>query len=131
MRARVLVVEDLRIWRNNMKRALKKTYDVDTAATYEAARQQLRDNAPYQVVVTDLGLSEDANNTDGIKLLQYLKTTAPTTTTIAVSGRPAFVNESNFIREYGALVFLERGKFTMDEFVTWVDKGVQLSQLAE
>lgn len=133
MTARVLVVEDTKIWRNNIKRALQKKYHVDTADSLKQALDLLRNSEPYQVVITDIGLSKDETNTDGIELLKEVHRHWPTTMTIAVSGRAVTVNQEKFKKEYDALVYLERDILSEDRntFIDWVDTGVALSREAE
>ena len=133
MKARILVVDDTRIWRNSMKRALQHKYEVDTAASYQEALTLLRSAPPYQVVVTDIGLSGDETNTDGIDLLLDVKALSPTTMTIAVSDRPATVNKESFAQKYQAITYLEREILSKERetFVAWVDQGVMLSRQAK
>jgi len=130
-----LVVDDLELWRYIIKTALEEKYQVDTAASLEEAQSLLRNSGPYQVVITDIGLSEKETNTDGIDVLKAVQKLSPTTKTIAVSGRAAVADKEKFKEDYHALVYLERDVLydddNMDAFIDWVDKGVALSHEAE
>jgi DNA-binding NtrC family response regulator len=130
MKDRVLVIDDLALWRNIIKEALEENYEVDTAASLKEALDLLLAADPYQVVITDIGLSENETNTDGIDILKAVHRHSPTTQTIAVSGRSAVANQQKFQEEYHALVFLDREVLfnDMDEFIAWVAKGVALSK---
>lgn len=133
MKPRVLVVDDLELWREILKDLLEGDYTVDTAASLEEARDLLTSAEPYQVVITDIVLSDDETNTDGIEILRDVHRLSPTTQTIAISGRAADVNKEQFEKKYHALVYLERDYLSndIDGFIDWVAKGVALSREAE
>jgi len=130
MKARILVVDDLEEWRYIIKDALEEKYDIETAASLKEAVKLLRSTPPYQVVVTDIGLSSDQTNTDGLDLLKEIHWRSPATRTIAVSGRPALADKERFNATYHTLVYLERDVLSndIDTFIDWVDKGVELSR---
>src|SRR6266542_3299645 len=108
MKDRILVVDDLEEWRYIIKDVLDGKYHVDTAASLKEALKLLRSAPPYQVVVTDIGLSSDQTNTEGLDLLKEIHRRAPATRTIAVSGRPAQADKERFNATYHTLVYLER-----------------------
>jgi DNA-binding NtrC family response regulator len=132
-KARVLVVDDLELWRDILKDVLEENYAVDTAASKEEALGLLTAVGTYQMVITDIGLTNEETNTDGIEILKAVHKLSPTTQTIAISGRAAVVNKEQFEKEYHTLVYLERDYLSNDinGFIDWVAKGVALSREAE
>lgn len=133
MTARILIVDDMELWRQIMADALRDTYHVETAASLQEALNFLHHAEAYQVVVTDIGLSSDETNTDGIDVLKAFHKCAPTTTVIAVSGRAAQADRVRFEQEYHALAYLDRDVLfdDMNSFVDWVGRGVARSRAAE
>ncbi len=131
MNDRVLVVDDTKICRNNIKRYLQNKYQVDTAASLEEALDLLTNSGPYQMVITDIGLSPDETGTEGIDLLRAINKHWPTTMTIAISGRAAVVNVDKFREEYHTLDYLPRDTLDKDKIIALVERGVALSHEAE
>ncbi len=133
MRARVLVIDDMELWRKILEAVLEEDYIVDTAASLEEALDLLRSAGPYQVIITDIALSGEETNTDGIEILKAAHRLSPTTQTIAISSRAADVNEEEFKKDYNALVYLKRNYLSddMDGFIDWVARAVTLSREAE
>jgi len=131
MNDRVLVVDDTKICRNNIKRYLQNTYQVDTAASLEEALNLLMNSGPYQVVITDIGLSTDETDTEGIDLLKAINKHWPTTMTIAISGRATVVNVDKFREEYHTLDYLPRDILDKAKITALVERGVVLSHEAE
>jgi len=133
MKARILVVDDVSQWRGIIKRALEKKYEVDTASSLKEALAFLEQHGPYQVVITDIGLSEDETNTDGIDILKFVYEHSPGTKTIAVSGRAAEADRERFKTEYHALDYLKRDVLFKDRnvFIDLVDEGVYLSHISK
>jgi DNA-binding NtrC family response regulator len=133
MDAHILVVDDLPAWREIMREILAEQYNVDTAASLAEAMRLLDTAGPYDVIVTDIGLSSDEMNTDGIDLLKLVHQRSPRTQTIAVSGRAASADLEWFCREYHSLIYLDRDVLSDDlqTLLDWVDKGVQISRATE
>jgi DNA-binding NtrC family response regulator len=133
MKARILVVDDMELWQDIIRDALEEDYHVETAASLEETLTLLNNSEPYQVVVTDIGLSKEETNTDGIDVLKAVHKLSPTTRAIAVSGRAATADRKRFEEEYHALVYLERDVLydDMDAFVEWVARGVALAESEE
>jgi CheY-like chemotaxis protein len=128
MQYRILVVDDQKIWRNIMLRVLGKKYDVELASSLSEALEKLEDSSPYQVVITDIGLSDDPLNIDGIYLLKEIHRRWPTISLIAISGRPASVDREQFKAEYHALDYIDRELFDdRESFMNLIEKGVYLS----
>lgn len=132
MKARILVVDDTRIWRNSMKRALQHKYEVDTAASYQEALTLLR-SAPIPGRRHRHRLIRRRNKHRRHRPAARRESPLPTTMTIAVSGRPATVNKESFAQKYQAITYLEREILSKERetFVAWVDQGVMLSRQAK
>lgn len=73
---KILIVDDSEIHLEGMKTILKRSESLNvtaTAQTYDEAKQLLRkDN--YDLAILDISLEED---TDGLDLAQFIKTTYP------------------------------------------------------
>jgi CheY-like chemotaxis protein len=70
---RILVVEDMPDWRDQLQATLRRDgYDINTAPSYGEALAELRRN-PYDLALVDLRLSPaDESNRDGMELLRDL-----------------------------------------------------------
>lgn len=130
MTDRILVVDDLDVWRGIIKRSLERhNYEVDTASSLKTALDLVSNSGPYQVVITDIGLGEKETNTDGLDVLRAVRELSPNTVTIAVSGRAAHADEEKFKHEYGALAYLDRNRLTdMKSFIDLVADAVRRSR---
>ena len=84
---RILIVEDLPTWRDNLLRSLKKIPDctVESAGSLEQATELARLDR-FDVALVDWNLTDIDGNHDGEKFIQYLEQTAPGTRVIVVSG---------------------------------------------
>ena len=91
---RVLIVEDEFLLRDSIRIVLEKEgYEVFTAADGEEALQQLRDRLP-QVVITDIKMPK----MDGIQLLRAIKSEAPETEVVMLTGYPTIQAAVNAIK---------------------------------
>lgn len=71
MRKRVLVVDDVRDWRDTLREKLKE-FEVITVDNYEAAMELIRERS-VELVIVDLRLSPtDEENRQGMELLKQL-----------------------------------------------------------
>jgi DNA-binding NtrC family response regulator len=71
MRKRVLVVDDVRDWRDTLREKLKE-FEVITVDNYEAAMELIRERS-VEIVIVDLRLSPtDEENRQGMELLKQL-----------------------------------------------------------
>lgn len=81
---KILIVDDSEIHLEGMKTILKRSESLNvtaTAQTYDEAKQLLRkDN--YDLAILDISLEED---TDGLDLAQFIKTTYPNMPIIILS----------------------------------------------
>lgn len=84
---KILIVDDSEIHLEGMKTILKRSESLNvtaTAQTYDEAKQLLRkDN--YDLAILDISLEED---TDGLDLAQFIKTTYPNMPIIILSHYP-------------------------------------------
>lgn len=72
MRKRVLVVDDVPDWRDQLEDILTSDYEVQTVDNYEAAMQVIR-RREAELVIVDLRLSPtDENDRQGLELLKQL-----------------------------------------------------------
>lgn len=118
----ILVVEDHQEWCSILKEDLESAgYRVDTAHSLETALDNLKQNH-YQVVVTDIGLSKEPEDTSGIEILKWIKANrSKSTKTLAISGRAALgLNKEDFKKTYGVLEYIDRINYDSDEFLELV-----------
>lgn len=125
MKPRILIVDDTELWRKILSELLEEKYLVDTAASFDEAIHFMRQE-DYQVVITDIGLTEQETNTDGVELLKVVHRISPHTKTIAISGRAANANEEKFKEQYHTMVYLDRGDLSenIEIFIDWVERGI-------
>ena len=72
MRKRVLVVDDVPDWRDQLQAILKAEYEVTTVDSYEAALEVVK-NREADLAIVDLRLNPtDENNRQGMDLLKVL-----------------------------------------------------------
>lgn len=110
----ILIVEDMRDWRDQLSSVLRRDgHRVTAAASYVEALSALKQNE-YHLVIVDLRLSpSDENNRDGMLLLadlQDLKIPA-----IVVSGYSTADLARQAFRDYGTLDFLEKKDLELSE----------------
>lgn len=88
-RVRILLVEDDLEALQSLLRAVKaheKEYDVQTAATPEAAKELLNASSPFHVVVLDLSLNAKEGVESGFRVLAEVLRRDPCTRVIVVTG---------------------------------------------
>ncbi len=131
MKPRILIVDDEELWLELLKEHFEDelSYQVDTAASLEEAVSLLKKQNQYHVVITDIGLTKQEENTDGIDVLKAAQKYSPNSQTIAVSGRAAKANKEQFKKAYHALEYFEREVLSddLDRFVEKVAEGVAIS----
>lgn len=128
---RVLVVDDDPGWEKILTKTLKKAgYEVDSAGTLKDAIDRLKE-ATYQVVVSDIRLTEEADNDDGIKLLEWIRDEYPITKAIAISGRTVSgLDKESFKEAYDVLDYIGRLRFDHVKFVELVGEAAKQSRQA-
>ena len=104
---RILIVEDMPDWRDQLQATLRRDgYDVTTVPSYGEALAELRRN-PYDLTLVDLRLSPaDESNRDGMELLRDLaKASIPA---IVVTGYGGVELARKAIEQYQAFDFMEK-----------------------
>jgi DNA-binding NtrC family response regulator len=104
---RILVVEDMPDWRDQLQATLRRDgYDITTVPSYGEALAELRRN-PYELALVDLRLSPaDENNRDGMELLRDLdKLKIPA---VVVTGYGGVELARKAIDQYHAFDFMEK-----------------------
>ena len=87
-RSRVLIVDDQRNWREALHDMLDIMFEVETAASYDEAKQKLQERA-FHVLVADQRLVDaEKNNIQGIVLLDEVSRLQDGTQAIIVTGYP-------------------------------------------
>jgi DNA-binding NtrC family response regulator len=92
---RILIVEDMRDWRDQLENTLRRGgYQVTTVPSYGEALGELR-RQPYQIAIVDLRLSlTDQNNLDGMKLLSDLSAMQIPAIVLTGFGTPELVRQA-------------------------------------
>lgn len=116
---KVLIVEDHEIANISVQRTLtelgvlevKHVYYCDHALAWIS--RALQDNAPYDVLITDLSFQEDHNKqriASGIELIQAVKVIQPDIKILVFSGesRPVIIN--NLFQKYGIDAFVRKAR---------------------
>lgn len=104
--ARVLIVDDNRIYREAFRRNLiLQNYEVYEAENSQQALEQLSAHAP-DVVITDLQMRTE---TEGLDLIQAVKSTQPLTPIIMISAVGTF-EEGAKAQKYGASAVLSKSR---------------------
>ena len=129
MKSRILIVDDMEMWREILRDTFEQTYSVDTADSLTEALQLLGKPEQYQVLITDIGLSDNENNTEGLDVLRAAHRLSPSTVAIAITGRPTIADKETFKKEYHVLEYLDRGDLVedLDAFIRLVDTSAAYS----
>jgi DNA-binding NtrC family response regulator len=126
MRKRVLVVEDLRDWRETFSGWLDE-HDIanDTASDYETALSLVQANR-YDVYVLDLRLEdEDLTDYQGVELLRLIRQMQPTAPVIVATGYPTPEIEREAREVHHVLAFLAKEEhIDHDTFMSYINKGL-------
>jgi len=122
-KARILIVDDEEIARNNMRYFFAKDgYSVQTAANGREALQRFESGAVFDVVITDLKMDE----MDGIKLLERVTKISPDTNVILVTGYATVSTAVDALRK-GATHYLSK-PLNLDELRGVVREVLQKQQ---
>lgn len=130
MRKRVLIVEDRPRVRENLCQILEaRGYEVQGAATAEAALDAIHRIA-FHVVCIDLSLDDDdPTNTDGQKVLAEVARLAEGTRALIVSGMQYHHVTVEAFERYGLARYLLKGQFSNDDFAAAVGKEATAASL--
>jgi ActR/RegA family two-component response regulator len=97
-RPRVLIVDDQTNWREALHDILESIYEIETVASYDAARNHLRQRT-FHVVVSDQRLVDtDVTNIQGIQLLDDVRALEDGTRAIIVTGYPTIAAAKEALR---------------------------------
>jgi ATP-dependent Lon protease len=122
-KARILIVDDEEIARNNMRYFFAKDgYSVQTAANGREALQRFENGGCFDVVITDLKMDE----MDGIKLLERVTKISPDTNVILVTGYATVSTAVDALRK-GATHYLSK-PVKLDELQGVVKEVLQKQQ---
>ncbi|MGD8345562.1 MAG: SpoIIE family protein phosphatase, partial [Desulfobacterales bacterium] len=97
---KVLLVDDDAMVLAGLKRQLRNQFRIDTALSGEEALQQVQENGPYAVIVSDYMMP----GMNGIEFLAYVKKTSPDTVRMMLTGTADMptairaVNEGNIFQ---------------------------------
>jgi ActR/RegA family two-component response regulator len=113
-RPRVLIVDDQRNWRKALCEVLDPTeYEIETAASYDEAKRRLQQRA-FHVLVADQRLADgEADNIQGILLLDEVNELRDGTQAIIVTGYPSIEMAKEALR----------GRAAYDYILKYPDKG--------
>lgn len=104
---RVLIADDQSNWRQTLVDVLGTgRYDIETTSNYEETKSILQQRA-FHVLVTDLRLVDaDANNTQGILLLDDVGALQDGMQTIIVTGYPSIETAKQALKDFDAFDYL-------------------------
>ncbi len=125
----ILLVEDDLGLQKQMRWALSP-YRVDVAASRQEAIAKLARDAPYRIVVLDLGLPPDENGaSEGLRTLDEILSRRPNSKVIVVSGN---VDRSNAVRAVaqGAFDFIAK-PIDVEVLKLIIQRGLRMSELEE
>ncbi len=111
---RILIVDDLQTWRDQITRALQRGgFLVDAVSTPAEALKRL-ETTLYHVLILDIRMDEnDLSNIDGIKLLKrlYHQNVTEAIKIIMLSGHGTEQQMREAFRDYGVTDFLSKSHF--------------------
>lgn len=122
---RVLVVDDLEQWREQLVETLQRNgYYAESASTISEVLQQL-DETLYHLVILDIRLADtDPGNIDGIDLLRELEKRGlnEATKVIMLSAHDTKEHMRLAFRDYKVVDFLSKDNFTKQSFLESVQR---------
>jgi DNA-binding NtrC family response regulator len=129
-RKSILIVEDLRNWREVFSSILKDEYDVQVAGSYDQAIRLLQDSrSSFELIITDIRL-DDAAVTDegGLRLLEEVSKWREYISTIVVTGYPTLETLRKALQDFDAFDYIEKypsaGEFNIVQFRETVGKAI-------
>ena len=107
MRKRVLVVDDVPDWRDQLESILTGDYEVETVGDYDTAMQIIR-RREAELVIVDLRLSPtDETDRQGLELLKHLA--EHRINAIVLTGYPEQDIKEECEEKYNAFDFIDKG----------------------
>lgn len=120
---RILIVDDMPVWRTILPDILGEQYEVTTSSNYDEARQMLSTDS-FDVAIIDIRLEDgDRFNVDGLKLLKYIKETQPRTGVIILTGYADSFRHEIVLKYNADELYLKvppGGMFDIDDFSSTV-----------
>jgi DNA-binding NarL/FixJ family response regulator len=108
---RALIVEDDSAWQLILSEILSEyKLEIDTVKNVAEAKQKIKEFS-HRIALVDLSLSHDHNNTDGLKVLDAIKTLDPNCRAILLTGFSTVEVAVDAITKYGAFTFLRKENF--------------------
>ena len=128
----VLVVDDQENWRNLLVELLKDEFTVSSAASYEAALQEVHaSNEPFHVLVTDMRLvDEEAGNESGLDLAAEINRQGGGTKVVVLTGYPTLRTIKRALGVLEVYDYLEKypsggSPFDISEFLRLVREAAE------
>jgi DNA-binding NtrC family response regulator len=107
MRKRILVIDDVRDWREVLREVLEGEYEVKVVDNYEAALEVIS-KREVELAIVDLRLSpNDETNREGMELLKKL--TDYRINAIVLTGYPEEEIKEEAEEKYNAFDFIDKG----------------------
>ena len=127
MRGKILIVEDYTDWRELFTGLLQREgYQVEAAATLEAARSYIDGTKDLDLAILDIRLVEtDEMNEDGMQLLAEIRERRGFTRVIMVTGHGTMESQRRAFREFHAFDFFRKEQFDSEEFRQAVHEAVE------
>lgn len=124
----LLIVDDDESFRGSMRRALRRDYEVRTAANREEARDQL--SPPPDVVLLDLRLDEDdPNNQEGLELLQALNDRFPNLPVLMITAYGDLDTAVEAMQQ-GAIDFIQKSRAEIREIKSRLEQALEQGRLS-
>jgi DNA-binding NtrC family response regulator len=123
----ILIVDDQQNWREALSSLLQGRYVVQTASSFEEAKQAIVEFT-FDVAVLDVRLvDKDVFNVEGLELLRLIREGRPSTSVVVLTGYPKSVREE-IREEYGVDAFVFKvpngGSFDSSGFRNLIQKLV-------
>jgi response regulator RpfG family c-di-GMP phosphodiesterase len=104
MAEKILLVDDEALILEGYKRSLSRDFSLETAVGGKLGLKLVTENGPYAVVVTDMRMPE----MDGLQLLSQIKSIAPDTIRVMLTGNSEMQTAINAINEGSIFRFLNK-----------------------
>jgi CheY-like chemotaxis protein len=131
---RILVVDDKKTWRDTLRLLLKtEDRDIFVAESKEEAAEMLRRRV-FDVIVVDLRMNEmDESNTDGLTLLQTIRTEYPNEPmeAIVLTGHGTVPATRDAFKKYEVYDFIEKSQECGEELEGSVQEALARKEHSE
>ena len=117
----LLIIDDQPLYLNSLAMALKKKFEVSTAANYDSALKELEKGPDLALI--DIRLDEnDDRNIDGLKILEWIKINRPSIISFVMSAYKEFSYAEQALN-LGARHFFKKPIDIMDLIAVLQEKG--------